>query len=338
MPSKKIFCSMMIVLIVVCVVIVRLETNNRVSMVKSDMASEHDNELIYIDSYDNQLCSFHKDTQSLSIMLDEICFSSFILEWPYLYYVNDNTNQLQRYHLGNQGIDILFQSSSQLSDAMIRYNDDLFVTENTQNNSRIYRISLESSESQPSMIYSGEQISDMMCISQDWLYFAGLLSKGGIYRARIDGTDYEKLSDEVCYGIYTQNDTIYYLLDKDGILNTFTDLSDKTRFGLDSHPTAQIVETTEECLYFVDYMDGNNDPSLYVLRNGSVSYVMDIQSPPVRQEKFVFLDSGIVFTSYADLTGKATQDGAFVKTIYVYYYNIATRETYRLMCHELSRI
>ena len=334
MPSKKLFCFMMIFLVIVCAIIAWPETNNSASLVISDKASEHDNELIFIDSYDNRLYSFNKDTQSLSIMLDEICFSSFILGWPYLYYVNDSTNQLQRYHLNDQGMDILFQSSSQLSASMMLYHDDLFVTETTQNSSKIYRISLESSEVQPSIIYSGEQISDMMCISQDWLYFSGSLFTGGIYRTKIDGTNCEKLSDEICYGIYTQNDVIYYLLDEDGILNAFTNLPDKTRFELDSHPMAQIVGTTDESIYFVDYMDGNSYPSLYVLQNGIVAFVMDMKSPPI-QEGFVFLNSGIVFTSYADMTGKAMQNSTFVKTIYVYYYNVATRETYKLMHHEL---
>ena len=81
-------------------------------------------------------------------------------------------------------------------------------------------------------------------------------------------------------------------------------------------------------------MDGNSYPSLYVLQNGIVAFVMDMKSPPI-QEGFVFLNSGIVFTSYADMTGKAMQNGTFVKTIYVYYYNVATRETYKLMHHEL---
>lgn len=48
------------------------------------------------------------------------------------------------------------------------------------------------------------------------------------------------------------------------------------------------------------------------------------------KNSFVFLNSGIVLTSYGDMTRKVTQNGTFVKTIYVYYYNVATRETYEL--------
>ena len=86
----------------------------------------------------------------------------------------------------------------------------------------------------------------------EWIYYSNSGDKGTLYKERTNGTDKQKISDEVCFCINVVGEWIYYRNNSDGgkLYKIRIDGTERTKMLDDSVDCVSVVDNV---IYFVNY-------------------------------------------------------------------------------------